>query len=63
VDVHGTDKIEKVVLVGNGTVLHSLQPGTPNAKFDYVDKAFGGNSYYYVRVIQADKDEHGIGTG
>lgn len=59
VDVGGTDKIQEVVLVRDGTVLHSLQPGTPNAKFEYVDEAFGGNSYYYVRVIQADKDEHG----
>jgi hypothetical protein len=59
VDVHGTDRIEEVVIVRDGTVLHSLQPGTPNAKFEYVDEAFGGNSYYYVRVIQADKDEHG----
>ena len=58
-DVQGTDKIEEVVLVRDGTVLHSLQPGTPNAKFDYVDEAFGRNSYYYVRVIQSDKDEHG----
>jgi len=59
VDVRGTDKIQEVVLVPDGTVLHFLQPGTPNAKFEYVDEAFGGNSYYYVRVIQADKDEHG----
>jgi hypothetical protein len=59
VDIHGTDKIEEVAIVRDGTVLHSLQPGTPNAKFEYVDEAFGGNRYYYVRVIQADKDEHG----
>jgi len=59
VDVHGTNKIEEVVIVRDGAVLHSIHPGTQNAQFEYVDKAFGGNSYYYVRVIQADTDEHG----
>jgi hypothetical protein len=59
VDVHGTDTIEEVVIVRDGSVLHSIHPGTQNVQFEYVDKAFGGNSYYYVRVIQADTDEHG----
>jgi hypothetical protein len=59
VEVHGTDKIEEVVVVRDGTVLHSRQPGTPRAQFEYVDETFDGNSYYYVRVIQVDKDEHG----
>jgi hypothetical protein len=58
-DVHGTDKIEEVIIVRDGAVLHSLRPGTQNVQAEYVDEAFGGNSYYYVRVIQADKDEHG----
>ncbi len=59
VDVRGTAAIEEVVVVRDGSVVRSLQPGATNAQVDYVDEAFGGNSYYYVRVIQADKDEHG----
>ena len=59
VDVHGTDKIEEVVVVGDGSVVHTVNPGTNDVQFGYVDVAFAGNSYYYVRVIQADTDEHG----
>jgi hypothetical protein len=57
-EVQGTDKIEEVVVVRDGSVIHTLRPGTPEAKLDFVDDAFPGNSYYYVRVIQSDKDEH-----
>lgn len=37
----------------------TIIPATNDARFEYIDEAFSGNSYYYVRVIQADKDEHG----
>jgi len=59
VDVHGTGKIEEVVIVRDGAIIHTVNPDAKDAQFDYVDEAFGGNSYYYVRVIQTDKDEHG----
>jgi hypothetical protein len=59
VDIQGTDRIEEVVIIRDGAVLHSIHPGAPKVKFEYVDRAFGGKSYYYVRVIQADLDEHG----
>jgi hypothetical protein len=59
VDVRGTATIEEVIIVRDGAVIHSIHPGTQSVKFDYVDKAFGARSYYYVRVIQADRDEYG----
>jgi hypothetical protein len=58
-DVKGTDKIEEVVVVRDGSIIHSTSPGTKSVRCDFVDNAFPGNSYYYLRVIQADKDEHG----
>ena len=38
---------------------YTVNPGTNDVQFAYVDEAYAGNRYYYVRVIQADKDEHG----
>ncbi len=43
----------------HGHTNHTGGKGTDDARFEYVDEAFGGNSDYCVRVIQADKDEHG----
>ncbi len=59
VDVQGTDKIKEVAIIRDGAVLHSFSPGTRNVRFERVDDSFAGSSYYYVRVVQADKDEHG----
>jgi hypothetical protein len=59
VEVAGTDKIEEAVIVRNGLPLHTLNPKTKNVQFDYVDESFRGNNYYYLRVVQADKDEQG----
>jgi hypothetical protein len=58
-DIRGTDKIEEVVIIRDGTVVHTLSPGFKEVRCDFVDHTFPGNSYYYLRVIQADKDEHG----
>jgi hypothetical protein len=58
-DVQGTDKIREVVIVRDGTVIHTLNPSAQKVRFKYEDKSFSGSSYYYVRVIQTDKDEHG----
>ena len=58
-DVRGTDKIREIVIVRDGAVIHTLNPRTQEVRFDFVDNAFAGKSYYYLRVIQADKDEHG----
>jgi hypothetical protein len=59
VDVKGTDRIEEVLLVRDGATLYSLSPETQAVRFQYVDHSFAGASYYYVRVVQADRDEQG----
>ncbi|MFA6546381.1 MAG: hypothetical protein WCS99_18330, partial [Limisphaerales bacterium] len=59
VDVKGTDRIEEVVIIRDGTTLHSVRPGADSLHFTHVDRSFAGAGYYYVRVTQADKDEHG----
>jgi hypothetical protein len=58
-DVKGTDKIEEVAVVRDGAIIHCLSPGTKSVRCDFVDRTFPGSSYYYLRVIRADKDEHG----
>ena len=58
-EVKGTDKIEEVVIVRDGAVIHKVNPGSQQVGLDFVDDSFPGNSYYYLRVIQTDKDEHG----
>jgi hypothetical protein len=58
-EVKGTDRIEEVVIVRDGAVIHTVNPGTQVVRLDFADDAFQGNSYYYLRVIQTDKDEHG----
>ncbi len=59
VDVKGTDNIEEVIIVRDGSTARSLKPGKRDVRFEYVDSSFNGNSYYYLRVTQVDKDEHG----
>ncbi len=59
VDVQGTDKIQEVAIVRDGAVIHTLNPRTQKVRFGCLDNAFPGKSYYYLRVIQADKEEHG----
>lgn len=59
VDVTGTDRIEEVLLVRDGAKLYSFNPGVQNVQFECVDHSFSGGSYYYVRVVQADKDPQG----
>jgi hypothetical protein len=58
-EIQGTDQIEEVILVRDGAILHTLKPGTQEVRFEYEDNTFGGSSYYYLRVAQADKDRHG----
>ena len=59
VRVSGTDLIEEVSIVRDGAVLHTVHPGARKAAFDHVDTTFAGASWYYVRVVQADRDPHG----
>ena len=59
VEIQGTDAISEVAIVRDGGVFHMLKPGTERVKFAHVDTTFRGSSYYYLRVTQVDKDEHG----
>lgn len=59
VEVQGTDSIEEVIIVRDGTVIHREHPAVRHAKFTYVDAGFAGRSWYYVRVVQADADQFG----
>jgi len=59
VEILGTDKIGEVAIIRDGVALHSLRPTTEQVRFTYTDESFEGNSYYYLRVTQVDKDEHG----
>lgn len=59
VNVKGTRPIAEVIIVRNGAVLHTLSPGRRTVRFEYVDDSFDRDSYYYLRVTQADEDPHG----
>ena len=59
VEIQGTDAISEVAIVRDGGVFHMLNPGTEHVKLAHVDTTFRGSSYYYLRVTQVDKDEHG----
>ena len=58
-DVKGTDTIREVVVVRDGSIVHCLRPNTRNVRIEFTDGAFRGHGYYYLRVTQADIDEHG----
>ncbi len=59
VQVRGTGIIKEVAIVRNGLVYYTLSPGKEQVNFELVDDSFETSAYYYLRVIQADKDEHG----
>ncbi len=50
VRVQGTDTIEEVALIRDGSVIHTLAPKTRDVRFEHVDGSFPGKSYYYVRI-------------
>jgi hypothetical protein len=53
--VQGTGPIAKIELVKSNQYIYSVKPNRETAEFTYVDKdARPGESYYYVRVEQAD---------
>lgn len=59
VEVEGTDRIEELLIIRDGKPLHRLRPGTRSFRFAQKDETFSASSYYFVRVTQADADEHG----
>ncbi len=58
VNVEGTAPIERIDVIKDGTFVYASTPGTRTAKFKFRDQSFSGagESYYYVRVIQTDKN-------
>ncbi|OGV69812.1 MAG: hypothetical protein A3K19_28835 [Lentisphaerae bacterium RIFOXYB12_FULL_65_16] len=59
VGVRGTAKLREVAIIRDGAVLRCVEPEETLATFAGADDSFGGSSYYYLRVTQADADEHG----
>lgn len=59
VRVRGTAPLKDVSIIRDGSVLHRVAPDRRSAEFSFVDDTFGQSSYYYLRVEQADADEHG----
>jgi hypothetical protein len=57
VKVIGTGKLADVVLVKNDQVVYTHQPTANEAEFVFADMQAeqGRESYYYVRVVQADR--------
>ncbi|MCL5744245.1 MAG: hypothetical protein M1541_10030, partial [Acidobacteria bacterium] len=55
VRIQGTGPIARVVVIKGQQFVYTAKPGTPLAEFEYRDEgARPGESYYYVRVEQAD---------
>jgi hypothetical protein len=55
VKVIGTADIRQIDVIKNNKFIHNRQPLTREASFTFVDnQPSAGESYYYVRVIQAD---------
>jgi hypothetical protein len=51
----GTAPIKQIDVIKNNTYIHKVNPNRQDASLEYVDNAAGaGESYYYVRVEQAD---------
>jgi hypothetical protein len=59
VKVLGTGPIESVEIIKDGKFIYKTEPNAGTAEFDYTDNAGGsasGQSWYYVRVMQADRN-------
>ena len=57
VKVAGTGPIQSVEIIKDGKFVYKTEPGSDTAEFDYMDTAATkGESWYYVRVIQVDRN-------
>jgi hypothetical protein len=59
VSVTGTAPVAELAIIRDGSVLHRLTPNTAQVRFTFRDESFRQSSYYYLRVVQRDADEHG----
>jgi len=57
VKVLGTSVVQSVEVVKDGKFVYKTEPNADTAEFDFTDTASAaGQSWYYVRVIQADRN-------
>jgi len=57
VAVEGTGPIAQIDVIKNSKIVYTANPGARSTRFTFRDDAYRGeDSYYYVRVIQADKN-------
>ncbi|MCP5115590.1 MAG: hypothetical protein GY953_32590 [bacterium] len=57
VKVLGTADIRQIDIIKNNTFIHTRHPLKQDVEFTYTDtEAVPGESYYYVRVLQADNE-------
>jgi hypothetical protein len=57
VTVEGTAPIAQIDVIKNGTFAYATKPGGVRAQFSFRDEQWnGGDAFYYVRVIQQDKN-------
>jgi hypothetical protein len=59
VSVTGTAPVAELEIIRDGSVLYRAAPNACEVEFRYRDDSFRQSSYYYLRVVQSDKDEHG----
>lgn len=56
VKIVGTDNLAEVVVIKDGKVVYSMNPGKPQAEFQFVDNGeVAGRHYYYVRAQQVNR--------
>lgn len=57
VKVQGTARIAQIDLIKNNKFIYTSKPDADKAEFIFIDREYRGeDSYYYVRVIQADRN-------
>jgi len=53
----GTGDIDVIEIIKDRQFVYTMRPGGPKSEFHWADNAWGaGESWYYVRVIQADRN-------
>ncbi len=53
----GTRPLSRIIVIKNNKFIHTVEPGSKDAGFEYRDSAAKkgeGESYYYIRVEQSD---------
>ena len=57
VAIEGTGDLDQIDIIKNNTFAYQVKPDGRTARFTFRDREYdGGDAYYYVRVIQKDKN-------